>query len=138
MELLWFTFAGEHSLQDHGLRILAWPVVPTPQRRLQAIHIPGKSSSIWYDDGTLDDFSIRVACGLTLPPGASAADTMSHFDAVKAWLYSVPEGPLTFSFQPEKVHQARVNGPLEFEVRMRRLGRFEIPFLCRPLVGEGE
>lgn len=136
MDRLWFTFAEAHSLNDYGLRILSWPVIPTPQRRLHTIHIPGRSSNIWYDDGTKEDFQIRVACGLTLPAGTSAEDMMAHFETVQTWLYSVPEGELSFSFQPEKVYQARVNGPLEFEVRMRRLGRFEIPFLCRPPMEE--
>ena len=138
MQTLWFSFAGENSWQDHGVRILSRPTIPTPSRRFQAIAIPGRSSAIWYDDGTLDDFSIQVSCGLVLPPGAGETELLARFRQVESWLYGTMEGELSFSFEPETTHQARVNGPLELDVRMRRLGQFAIPFLCRPPLSAGE
>ena len=126
-----FTFAGENSYTDYGLRITRWPALPTPKRRVHYIEIPGRDSTLWYDEGTYEDLSLVVDCGIVRVPGGPTI--FERFDAITQWLQGAGESDLKFSFQPNRVIRAQVVLPVVFQPIMGRAATFAIPFTCRPM-----
>lgn len=135
IQRLSFTFREAHSLH-YGLYLSRWPALPTLKRRVHFVDIPGRSSSIWYDEKTYEDYTLLVDCvvsrrllGLTIP------DFISHLDAVRDWLYGPDDAPgisdLVFSFQPARVHQAQVIQPFDFDLISGQAVTFSVAFICR-------
>lgn len=137
-----FSFHDQDSLTDFGVYLVRWPVLPAPKRRVHFVEIPGRSSTLWYDEKTYEDYTILVDCAVSRS-GLQLSTTafIDHLDLIQSWLYPpVGEqgiGTLTFSFQPGKEHLAQVIQPVDFHVVHGRVALFTVPFTCKADGSEG-
>lgn len=136
MQRLSFTFREEHSLLDYGVYLARWPALPTLKRRVHFFDIPGRSSSIWYDEKTYEDYTLLVDCVVSRRLlGLTASDFLGHLDAVREWLYGPSDAPgiseLVFSFQPGTLRQAQVIQPFDFDLLAGQAATFTVAFTCR-------
>ncbi|MEG6566362.1 distal tail protein Dit [Thermoanaerobacterium saccharolyticum] len=123
--MLSFVFNGKDSFKDHGIFIEKRPNVPSPKRRVSYISIPGRNSSLRYDEETYEDITLSVEC-------AVIGNIQSKIDDIKAWLIGSGESDLIFSFQSDKKYIAQVVNSIDFEVILKITSRFVIIFNCRP------
>lgn len=124
--MLSFIFAGKDSYLDYGIIISKRSTLPSPKRRVAYIEVPGRDSTLRYDEGTYEDITIAVECTLK---GTNAA---YQIDAIKAWLFSAGESSLIFSFQQDKQYRAQVVNAIDFSQVLKLASRFVIIFNCRP------
>jgi len=125
--MLSFNFGGKNSYSDYGIVISKRPDIPSPKRRVNYIDIPGRSSSVRYDEKTYGDITISVECGLK-----SREDLMGKIDEIKGWLFNTGESELTFSFQEDRKYIAQVVNSIDFNQVFKYLSKFPIVFNCRP------
>lgn len=124
--MLSFTFANKNSSADFGILIEKRPDINSPKRHISYIEVPGRDSSLRYDEGTYEDVTIAVDCTI------KGANLMERLDIIKAWLYSAGESDLVFSFQPDKKYRAQVVNSIDFKQAFKICSRFVILFSCRP------
>ena len=55
--MLSFTFGGKNSYADFGLVVSKRPSIPSPARRITTLDIPGRNSSLRFDENTYPYFS---------------------------------------------------------------------------------
>ncbi|MGF7186640.1 putative phage tail component-like protein [Desulfitispora alkaliphila] len=125
--MLKFSFGGKNSFSDYGIVIATRPTIPSPKRRVNHIDIPGRNSSIRYDEKTYEDTTILVECALK-----SSENLLGKIDEIKAWLFNAGENDLIFSFQPEKKYIAQVVNAINFTQVFKYTSKFPIVFNCRP------
>lgn len=123
--MLSFTFNGKDSYKDYGILIEKRPNVPSPKRRVSYINIPGRNSSLKYDEETYEDITLSVEC-------AAAGNIQNRIDDIKAWLIGSGESELIFSYQSDKKYIAQVVNSIDFEIILKISSRFVIIFNCRP------
>lgn len=120
-----FTFANKDSFLDFGIYMTKMPTIPSPLRRVTATQIFGRDGSLKYDEGTYDDVTLSVECGFS-------GDVFSRLCGIKAWLFESGSSSLVFSFENDKKYVAQVVNSIDFEIAMRKFGRFVIVFSCEP------
>ncbi|EJO5348312.1 phage tail family protein [Clostridium botulinum] len=125
--MLSFTFGDKNSYDDFGIIISKRPSIPSPKRRITYIDIPDKSSNLKFDEGTFEDITILVECGVK-----SKANLVDKIDEIKAWLINTGESDLIFSFQPDKKYIAQVVNMIDFKQVLKYTSRFPIIFNCKP------
>lgn len=122
-----FNFGGENSYDDFGILISKRPSVPSPKRRVSFVNVPGRNSSIKFDEKVYEDITIAVECAIkdfeSLP---------DKIDEIKAWLFNAGESDLVFNFQADRKYMAQVVNSIDFKQAYRVLGQFVIIFNCRP------
>jgi predicted phage tail component-like protein len=124
--MLSFNFGGKNSYSDYGIIISKRPSLPSPKRRVSYIDIPGRDSSLRYDEGTYEDITIAVECSIK---GNNIAEKL---DNIKAWLFGAGESDLIFSFQDDKKYKAQVVNAIDFKQVFKYTSVFPIIFNCRP------
>ena len=127
-----FNFRGKNSFSDYGVYISKRPSIPSPKRRITNVVIPGKSSSLRFDENTYDDITIAVECSIkdeVLP---------DKIDEIKEWLLSYGESDLIFSNQDNKKYIAQVVNAIDFIQVLKYISKFVIVFNCRPFKYESE
>lgn len=124
--MLSFNFAGKDSYLDFGILITSRPSIPSPKRRVSYIDIPGRDSSLRYDEGTFEDITLTVECAIT------SENIIQKIDEITAWLLNSGESDLIFSFQNDKKYIAQVVNSIEFKQVLRYSSKFIIIFNCRP------
>lgn len=124
--MLSFNFACKDSYLDYGILISTRPTIPSPKRRVSAIDIPGRDSSLRYDEGTYEDITIAVECSL------ASGNIIQKIDEISAWLFNSGENDLIFSFQNDKKYIAQVVNSIEFKQVLRYSIKFPVIFNCRP------
>lgn len=127
-----FNFRGKNSFSDYGVYISKRPSIPSPKRRITNVVIPGKSSSLRFDENTYDDITIAVECSIkdeVLP---------DKIDEIKEWLLSYGESDLIFSNQDNKKYIAQVVNAIDFTQVLKYISKFVIVFNCRPFKYESE
>jgi predicted phage tail component-like protein len=125
--VLSFTFGDKNSYIDFGILIVQRPSIPSPQRRISFLTIPGRSSSIKYDPDVYDDITITVEC--SVKDSNNLADKL---DNIKGWLLSIGESDLIFSFQNDRKYIAQVVNTIDFKQIYKVLGKFPIVFNSKP------
>ena len=125
--MLSFKFGGKDSYIDYGIVIEKRPIIPSPKRRVNYIDIPGRSSSIRYDENTYEDITILLECALK-----SKDNIVGKIDEIKAWLFTTGESNLIFSFQLDKRYIAQVVNAIDFTQIFKYTSKFPILFNCRP------
>ncbi len=125
--MLSFTFAGKNSYTDYGIAIATRPTLPSPKRRVTFMEIPGRHSSVRYDEGTYEDITLVVECSLR-----SKDNLVGQIDALKGWLFPAGEDDLIFSFQDDRKYLAQVVNAIDFTQVFRYTSTFPIVFSCRP------
>lgn len=124
--MLSFNYAGKNSFTDYGILIAKRPDIPSPKRRVAYIEVPGRDSNLRYDEGTYEDITIAVECTI------KGENLMERLDNIKAWLFSVSENDLFFSFQTDKKYRAQVVNSIDIKQGYKICSKFVIIFNCRP------
>ena len=121
-----FKFAGKNSYDNFGIIISKRPNLPSPKRRVAYIDIPGRDSSLTYDERTYENITIGVECRI------KDGNLIDKIDEIKAWLFSVGESDLIFSIQEDKKYRAQVVNSIDFSQIAKKFSEFIIIFNCRP------
>lgn len=121
-----FTFGGKNSYKDYGIVISKRPNLPSPKRRVSYIDIPGRDSSLTYDERTYENITIGVECKI------KDGKLVDKIDEIKSWLFSAGESDLIFSFQDDKKYRAQVVNSIDFSQVAKVFSEFIIVFNCRP------
>lgn len=127
-----FDFRGKNSFSDYGVYVSKRPSIPSPKRRITNVVIPGKSSSLRFDENTYEDITIAVECSIkdeVLP---------DKIDEIKEWLLAYGESDLIFSNQNNKKYIAQVVNVIDFTQVLKYISKFVIVFNCRPFKYESE
>lgn len=123
--MLSFTFGGKDSFQDFGIYVASRPHIPSPERRVTYIDVPGMDSRLRRDEGTYGDITLSVECSVL-------GDPVSKISAIKDWLLNAGEADLTFSHIPDRKYLAQVVNSIDFEIVLKVTSHFVILFNCRP------
>lgn len=121
-----FNFAGKNGYEDFGIIISKRPNLPSPKRRVSYIDIPGRDSSLVYDERTYENITIGVECKI------KDSSLLDKIDEIKAWLFSAGESDLIFSFQDDKKYRAQVVNSIDYSQVIKIFSEFIIIFNCRP------
>ena len=97
-----FDFAGKNSYLDYGIIISKRPNLPSPKRRVTYIEIPGRDSSLTYDERTYENITIGVECRIKVD------NLLEKIDGIKACLLTSAERDLIFTIQDDKKLRAQV------------------------------
>lgn len=124
--MLSFNFGNKNSYLDYGIIITKRPSLPSPKRKVSYIQVPGRDSTLRYDEQTYEDITIAVECTV------KGENVFNKLDEVKAWLYSTGESDLIFSFQQDKKYIAQVVNSIDFRQVYKIASQFVIIFNCRP------
>lgn len=124
--MLSFNFGGKDSFRDYGIYISKRPDMPSPKRRITNVIIPGRSSSLKFDEDTYDDITISVECSI------KDRVLLDRIDDIKGWLIGTGESDLIFNFQKEKKYVAQVVNAIDFSQVLRYFSKFIIIFNCQP------
>lgn len=125
--MLSFTFGNKNSYIDFGILIAKRPNMPLPKRRVSNVIIPGRSSSLKFDEGTYDDITITLECSII-----DKKDIIENIDKIKEWLVITRESDLIFSFDPHKKYIAQVVNAIDFKQALKYTSSFPIIFNCKP------
>lgn len=125
--MLSFTFGGKNSFTDYGIIVSSRPSISSPKRRVSYIDIPGRNSSLRFDEGTYDDITIVLECTIK-----ERNTLMDKIDDIKAWLFEIGESDLILSFNNEKKYRAQVVNSIDFKTVFRYVAEFPIIFNCKP------
>ena len=123
--MLSFTFGGKDSFQDFGIYVASRPHIPSPERRVTYIDVPGMDSRLRRDEGTYGDITISVECSFL-------GDPVPKISAIKGWLLSAGEADLTFSHILGRKYLAQVVNSIDFEIVLKITSHFVILFNCQP------
>ncbi|QNO17860.1 distal tail protein Dit [Caproicibacterium amylolyticum] len=123
--MLSFTFGGKNSFQDFGIFVASRPHIPSPERRVTYIDVPGMDSRLRRDEGTYGDITLSVECSFL-------GDPVPKISAVKGWLLGAGEADLTFSHIPGRKYRAQVVNSIDFEIVLKITSHFVILFNCQP------
>ena len=123
--MLSFTFDGKDSFQDFGIYVASRPHIPSPDRRVTYIDVPGMDSRLRRDDGTYGDIMLSVECSFL-------GDPVSKINALKGWLLGAGEADLVFSHTPGRKYLAQVVNSIDFEIVLKITSHFVIVFNCQP------
>ncbi|MVB09458.1 Phage tail protein [Caprobacter fermentans] len=123
--MLSFTFGGKDSFQDFGIYVASRPHLPSPERRVTYIDVPGMDSRLRRDEGTYGDITLSVECSFL-------GDSVPKISAVKGWLLGAGEADLTFSHIPGRKYRAQVVNSIDFEIVLKITSHFVILFNCQP------
>lgn len=124
--MLSFNFGGKNSFSDYGIYITSRPSIPTPKRKISNVNIPGRNSSLKFDENKYEDITITVKCSV------KGTDYYKRIDEINGWLYGLGEDELIFSFDENKKYIAQVVNAIEFSQVLRYFSDFVIVFNCQP------
>jgi predicted phage tail component-like protein len=122
--MIFFNFDGKDSF-DFGIIISKRPSIPLPKRRISYIEIPGRDSSLRFDENTYDDITITVECAIK-------DNITNKIYNIKKWLVSAGESDLIFSFNTSRKYKAQVVNNIDFSQIINLASKFIIIFNCRP------
>lgn len=125
--MLSFTFGNKNSYTDFGILIAKRPNISMPKRRVSNVIIPGRSSSLKFDEGTYDDITITLECSII-----DKKDIIEKIDKIKEWLVITGESDLIFSFEQNKKYTAQVVNAIDFKQTLKYTSSFPIIFNCKP------
>ncbi|GIM29830.1 hypothetical protein CPJCM30710_24960 [Clostridium polyendosporum] len=120
-----FQFGGKDSYNDFGIIITQRPSIPSPKRRITSIDVPGRNSSLNFDENTYEDITIAVECTIL-------DDIVDKVDDIKGWLIGTGESNLIFTYQPNKKYIGQVVNSFDIKQAYSSLNEFVIIFNCRP------
>ncbi|QNO17876.1 distal tail protein Dit [Caproicibacterium amylolyticum] len=123
--MLSFTFGGKDSFQDFGIYVATRPHIPSPERRVTYIEVPGMDSRLRRDEDTYSDITLSVECSFL-------GDPSTKISAIKGWLLGAGEADLTFSHISGRKYLAQVVNSIDFEIVLRITSHFVIMFNCQP------
>ena len=116
---------------DVGLKAVKRPNIPTSQKRITEIVIPGRSGALHIDEGTYEGIEIPVEFNFIETPGNWAATLRK----ARGWIHGSGDGRLVFSDDDQyfyKVNYVRTDG--DTERSLKRLGYLTAVFVCDPYV----
>lgn len=124
--ILSFNFGSKNSFTDYGILITKRPSIPSPKRRITNVVVPGRNSSLKFDENTYEDITIAVECSL------KEGSLTNKIDDIKGWLIGIGESSLIFDFQPDRKYIAQVVNTIDFTQAYKCFSKFIIIFNCQP------
>lgn len=124
--MLSFNFGGKNSFSDYGIYVTSRPSIPSPKRKISSVNIPGRNSSLKFDENKYEDITITVKCSV------KGTDYYKKIDEISGWLFGSGEDELIFSFDEGKKYIAQVVNSIEFSQVLRYVSEFVIVFNCQP------
>lgn len=109
-----------------GVKVAYRPDMPTPEKNIEEIEIPGRDGTLIEWDGTYADIEIPVDMNFIIPP----KDWGYMFRRVKLWLSKT--GALRFSDDSEYFYKAKNVVIDTTERTVREAGEFTANFICDP------
>ena len=109
-----------------GVKVAYRPDMPTPEKNIEEIEVPGRDGTLIEWDGTYTDIEIEVDMNFITPP-----EQWGHmFRRVKLWLSK--SGALRFSDDAEYFYKVK-NAVIDTTERtVREAGEFTVVFRCDP------
>lgn len=119
-----FSFGRYNSLDDWGIRVIAYDYF-LPPKRARKVTIPGRSGSYDFGAQNWDDRTLRIVCVLERPM------TKSEFREI---VYALSrKGRLRLWNEPGKYYIAELYDPAEIQdYYMETAREFELAFFCEP------
>lgn len=119
-----FSFGRYNSLDDWGIRVIAYDYF-LPPKRARKVTIPGRSGSYDFGAQSWDDRTLRIVCVLERPM------TKSEFREI---VYALSKkGRLRLWNEPGKYYIAELYDPAEVQdCYMETAREFELAFSCEP------
>lgn len=119
-----FSFGRYNSLDDWGIRVIAYDYF-LPPKRARKVTIPGRSGSYDFGAQDWDDRTLRIVCVLERPMTKSEfreiVYALSKKDRLRLWN------------EPEKCYIAELYDPSEVQdYYMETAREFELAFSCEP------
>lgn len=119
------------SCDEVGLKVAKRPNIPTPQKRITEIVIPGRSGALHIDEGAYEEIEIQIEFNFSENSGNWGAALRS----VRKWMHGSGDGRLIFSDDEQyfyKVSAVQTDGDTERNVK--RLGYLTVIFVCDPFM----
>lgn len=111
-----------------GVKVSYRPDMPTPEKTIEEIVIPGRDGALIEWDGTYADIEIEVDMNFIVPP-----DSWGYmFRQVKRWLSKT--GNLRFSDDPDYFYKVKNIAINTTERTVREAGEFTTVFRCDPYI----
>ena len=111
-----------------GVKVSYRPDMPTPEKTIEEIVIPGRDGALIEWDGTYADVEIEVDMNFIIPP-----DNWGYmFRRVKLWLSKT--GNLRFSDDPDYFYKVKNIVINTTERAVREAGEFTAVFRCDPYI----
>lgn len=112
-----------------GVYAIRRPNIPTPQRRISTITVPGADGAFTDDEETYEPIQFDIECNfMSQTPETFATEAR----AVRQWLYSQQASELTFSDDPDYYYKTQIILPSDIERTSNRIGVFTISVTCNP------
>lgn len=109
-----------------GVKIAYRPDMPTPEKRIEEIEIPGRDGNLIETDGTYNDITIDVEMNFVIPRELWG----ERFRQVKRWLSET--GNLRFQDDQDFFYKVKNVVMDTTERTVREAGEFTASFLCDP------
>ena len=111
-----------------GVKVSYRPDMPTPEKNIEEVVIPGRDGALIEWDGTYADIEIEVDMNFIIPP-----DNWGYmFRRVKLWLSKT--GNLRFSDDPDYFYKVKNIVINTTERAVREAGEFTAVFRCDPYI----
>lgn len=126
----YFKYNGVNSY-DMGLRIESKNVFSAPKYDTAFQSIPGRDGDLILPNGRYPNVQVTYSVFL---PAKTLAELQEKITAVKAWLYTQPDGyhELRVSYDAATFRRAVINTQLDIEDQLNKIGVFTVSFSCLP------
>lgn len=113
----------------YGVYAIRRPNIPTPQRRVNKITVPGCDGIFTDDEETYEPIQFNIECNfISSTSEAFAAEARK----VRRWLYKEQAGYLNFTDDPDYYYRTQIILPSDIERTSNRIGVFTISVTCYP------
>ncbi|MEH7464579.1 distal tail protein Dit [Bacillus thuringiensis] len=127
VQLPFFTFEGQETLEDYGIYLTSKPNLPSPEENMQAIEVSGRSGSLTMKDGSYKDIEVTVGIRFRY----TGESTQDRFTLIHNWLSG--SGDLVFSEFDSFILRVKHVRPLKWDYNPTILQySTEVTFICYP------
>lgn len=116
--MIGFSFNGQSS-SEYGVYLRSRPDIPTAERDIETIDIPGAAKPLIIDHGGYKAQNIEIEAYI---------NNDTHLDAVRGWLAGY--GEIIFASEPERAYHIYITGDVEYEHVSRTLKSKSILIPC--------
>lgn len=118
-----------YSCTDVGLKVAKRPNIPTPQKRITEVIIPGRSGALHVDQGTYEEIEICVEFNFSCAPN----DWAAALRKIRKWLYRQGNCRLSFSDDDQFYYKvSNVRTEEDAERKLKKFGYLKPVFVCEP------
>ncbi len=114
--------------RSQGLLITKRPNIPSPQKRVKEIEVPGRDGILILDQETYEPIRIIVSFNFSAPE----TEWMDRMRVCRQWLLGKGDRRLVFSDCTDYFYLVQNVEMQDAERTVRKKGEFEVTFLCQP------